>query len=69
MEKLKELAEVFIWFIRAGVVVRVSYSFLKMIGNDEEINVYKRKIKNAINFYILAESVWVLKDIVTYYFT
>lgn len=69
MESLKELADVFIWLIRAGSTVRVAYCFLKMVVNDEEITVYKRRIKNVIIFHILAESVWALKDLVTYYFT
>lgn len=69
MDKLKELADIFIWFIRIGSTTRVSYCFLKMIGNDEEMTSYKRRIKNVIVFHILAESVWVLKDIVVYYFT
>lgn len=69
MEKLKELAQIFIWFIRAGTTTRVAYCFLRMIGNDEEASIYKRRIKHAIAFYILAELVWVLKDIISYYFS
>lgn len=69
MESLKELADIFIWFIRAGSTTRVAYCFLKMVGNDDEITTYKRRIKNAVIFHVLAESVWALKDLVSYYFT
>lgn len=69
MESLKELADIFIWFIRAGSVTRVSYCFLKMVVSDDEVTTYKRRVKNVVIFHILAESVWALKDLVTYYFT
>lgn len=68
MDKLNELAIAFIWLIRTGTVTRVTVCFLKMIGNDDEANVYKKRIKNAIAFFIVAESVWVLKDIIFYYY-
>lgn len=69
MESLEELADIFIWFIRVGSVTRVSYCFLKMVISEDEVNVYKRRIKNVVIFHILAESIWALKDLVTYYFT
>lgn len=69
MEKLNQLANIFVIFIRTGTVVRISFSFVKMIFNDDEAPVYKRRIKNALIFYILAELVWQLKDLAVYYFS
>lgn len=69
MDHLKELASIFMLFIRAGVVTRVAYCFVRMVGNEDELSVYKRRIKNAIVFFVLAESVWKLKDLVVFYFT
>ncbi len=68
MDILKELSNAFVWLIRIGTATRISYCYVKMIGNDEESGVYKKRIKNALGFYILAESIWQLKDIVFYYF-
>ena len=68
MDKLNELAIAFIRVIRIGTVTRITYCFVKMIGNEDEANVYKKRLKNAIKFYIVAELVWELKDIVIYYF-
>lgn len=69
MNGLRSLANAFIAFIRVGAITRIAFCFLKMIGNEEEINVYKKRIKNVIIFYIVAEGVWRLKNIITYYFT
>lgn len=68
MDILKELSIAFIWLIRAGTVTRIAYCFIKMIQNDEEVGIYKKRMRNAIVFLILAESIWQLKDIAIYYF-
>lgn len=68
MDKLNELAVALIWLLRSGTATRIAYCFIKMIENDDEVNVYKKRIKNVLMFYILAELVWELKDIVMYYF-
>jgi hypothetical protein len=68
MDELRELAMAFTWLIRVGVGTRITYCFIKMINNDDEASVYKKRIKNAIGFFILSESIWQLKDIVMYYF-
>ena len=68
MEELESLAQLFIWLIRAGSVARIGHCFLKMIGNEEEYSLYKRRIVNVIKFEVFAESVWILKDLTLYYF-
>lgn len=68
MDILKELSNAFVWLIRIGTATRISYCYVKMINNDDEASVYKKRIKNALGFYILAESIWQLKDIALYYF-
>ena len=69
MDILQELSIAFIWLIRAGTVTRIAYCFIKMIQNDEEVGIYKKRMRNSIVFLILAESVWQLKDIAIYYFS
>lgn len=68
MTKLNELAKVIIALIRIGTVARVSYCFLLIITNEDEVPVYKKRIKNAIGYLILAEGIWKLVDLVYYYF-
>jgi hypothetical protein len=67
MDKLKEVSIVIIWLIRVGIIFRVSFSFFKMIYEEDE-GLYRKRIKNSLIFYLLAESVFQLKDIATYYF-
>lgn len=67
MDILKELSMAFIWLIRAGTITRVAYCFIKVIQDDEELGVYKKRMKNALIFLILAESIWQLKDIAIHY--
>lgn len=68
MDKIDEISRLFIWLTRSGVGLRVAYCFFKRIGNDEETNVYNKRIKNAIIFYVIAESIFQIKDIAIYYF-
>ncbi len=68
MDTLKELSLAIIWLIRMGAIVRTIYCFIRMAGNDEEIGVYTKRIKNVILFYIFSESVWQLRDIIISYF-
>lgn len=69
MDILKELSSVFLILIRSGTVLRVVYCFV-MMGTDEELEkAYKKKIRNVIVFYVLAESCYVIKDVITSYYT
>lgn len=69
MDVLKELSSVFLILIRSGTVLRVVYCFV-MMGTDEELEkTYKKKIRNVIVFYVLAESCYVIKDVITIYYT
>ncbi len=68
MNILELLPKVFIGIIRAGALTRIIYCFVKAIYNQDEIEVYKKRGKNALVFYILAESIWQIKDILFFYF-
>lgn len=68
MDILEQLPKVIIGLIRAGSATRVAYCFIKAIQSYDEIDVYKRRGKNTIVFYVLAESIWQVKDILFFYF-
>ena len=69
MELVEEMALPLILLIRAGAVLRIIYCFLVMAGDEEQYSSYKRRIKHTIVFYILAESVYLIKDLVLHYYT
>lgn len=68
MDIVKELALAFIMLIRSGAVLRIIYCFIYMGADEEQSSTYKKRIKNTITFYIMAECVWILKDLVMSYY-
>jgi len=54
--------------VRLGVVARFIFCMVKLMGADEDAMKYKKRAKNAVLFWIIAESVWVLRDIVFFYY-
>lgn len=69
MDTLKELADAIVMLIRTGVVLRVVFCLVKMGGDEDQAPMYKKRIKNAVVFYILAESAWQLKDMIVGYYS
>ena len=55
--------------VRLGVAARFIFCMVKLIGADEEALRYKKRAKNAVLFWILAESIWIIKDLILYYYT
>ena len=68
MEIIKELSDAFLILIRAGTLMRIVYSFVMMSSNEDEEKSYKKKIRNVLIFYILAELSYVIKDIMFDYY-
>jgi hypothetical protein len=54
--------------VRLGISARFIFCMVKLIGAEEEALRYKKRAKNAVLFWIIAESVWLIKDIVLYYY-
>lgn len=68
MDLLKEMTEAFIMLIRVGVLFRIIYCLIKMGASEEESMMFKKRAKNALLFYILAESIWQIKDLIISYY-
>ena len=68
MEIIKELSDAFLILIRAGTLMRIVYSFVMMSSNEDDEKSYKKKIRNVLIFYILAELSYVIKDIMFAYY-
>jgi hypothetical protein len=54
--------------VRLGIIGRFIFCMVKLIGAEDEALRYKKRAKNAVIFWILAESVWIIKDIVLHYY-
>jgi len=61
MSLVTDLSNAIIWLLRVGVAFRVAYCFFRMISSEEEGAMYKKRAKNAVIFYIIAESIWTIK--------
>lgn len=65
---IDDLSNAVILLVRAGAVFRLVYCFIRLISAEEEATQYKKRAKNTVIFYVLAECIWQIKDIVLYYY-
>ena len=64
-----EIALMIAMLIRVGCVARVIYCMIRLSGAEEEATQYKKRAKNTVIFYIIAESIWQIKDLIIYYYS
>ena len=57
-----------IGIIRTGVILRFTICMISMQKADDEMEMIKKRTINLIVFYIIAESIFQVKDILFYYF-
>lgn len=65
---IDELSKIMIGLIRTGVVLRFTICMISMQKADDEMESIKKRIVNLIVFYIIAESIFQVKDILFFYF-
>lgn len=68
MALVKELADAFMILIRAGTLLRLIFCFIKMGSDEEEYSTYKKRAWNVVGFYVLAELIWQIKEMVLGYY-
>lgn len=68
MITLEELAQAVIVLIRLGCVFRFIYCMVRLSGADEEAAKYKKRTRNVVLFYVIAESIWQVKEIILHYY-
>jgi hypothetical protein len=54
--------------VRLGVTARFIFCMVKLIGADEDAGRYKKRAKHSVIFWIIAESVWIIRDLALYYY-
>ncbi|TCL57662.1 hypothetical protein EDD76_108197 [Kineothrix alysoides] len=67
--KVNDISVAVISLIRLGAVFRFVYCMVRLQGAEEEATQYRKRAKNILLFYILAESIWQIKDIIMYYYS
>lgn len=68
MVTIDDISMAAITLIRLGAVFRFIYCMVRLEGAEEEQMQYRKRAKNTMLFYVLAESVWQIKEIVFYYY-
>lgn len=69
MDLVKEMADAFLSLIRVGAVLRIIYCLIRMGASEEESGRYKKRAKNTVIFYIIAECIWQMKELVLAYYS
>ena len=68
MITLDDISMAVIVLIRAGAVFRFIYCMVRLQGAEEEQAQYKKRAKNTVMFYVMAECIWQIKEIVFDYY-
>lgn len=68
MVTIDDISMAVISLIRLGAVFRFIYCMVRLEGAEEEQMQYRKRAKNTVLFYVLAESIWQIKEIVFYYY-
>ena len=63
-----DITKAFMILIRAGAAARFIFCMVKLMGADEDAGRFKRRAKNVVLFWIIAESVWTIRDLVLFYY-
>lgn len=69
MVTMDDISIAIISLIRIGAVARFIYCMVRLSAAEEEATQYKKRAKNTVIFYIIAESIWQIKDLVLYYYS
>ena len=65
---LVDLSQAMAWLIRGGVLFRLIFCFTRMMGDENDLPMYKKRALHAVVFLIISECVWQIENIVFYYY-
>jgi len=68
MDLLKDMADAFIMLIRSGSTLRIIYCLIRMGTSEEEAAMFRKRGRNTVVFYVLAECIWQIKELVLGYY-
>jgi len=68
MVTMDDISMAIIMLVRIGAIGRFIYCMIRLTAAEEETAQYKKRAKNAVIFYVIAESIWQIKDLVLYYY-
>jgi len=69
MITIDDISTAVIALIRLGAVFRFIYCMIRLQSAEDEAPQFKKRAKNTVIFYIIAECVWQLKEIIFFYYS
>lgn len=69
MITLDDISMAVIAVIRLGAVFRFIYCMVRLQGAEEEQTQFKKRAKNTVLFYVIAECIWQIKELIFYYYS
>ena len=69
MITMDDISNAIIALVRIGAVARFIYCLIRLESAEEQAAQYKKRAINAVIFYIIAESIWQIKDFILYYYS
>ena len=67
MVTMDDLSKAIILLVRVGAVARFIYCMVRLAAAEEQAAQYKKR--NTVIFYVIAESIWQIKDLILYYYS
>ena len=67
MVTMDDLSKAIILLVRVGAVARFIYCMARLAA-EEQAAQYKKRARNTVIFYVIAESIWQIKDLILYYY-
>ncbi|HCA30911.1 MAG TPA: mercury transporter [Ruminococcaceae bacterium] len=68
MVTMDDISLAIIMLVRIGAAARFVYCMIRLSAAEEQAAQYKKRAKNTVIFYIIAESIWQIKDLILYYY-
>ena len=69
MQYVNDISNAVLILIRLGAAFRAVFCLIRMITAEEEAPQFKKRLRNTVVFYIVAELAFVFRDIAMYYYT
>lgn len=68
MITLDDISMAVIGLIRLGAVFRFVFCMVRLQGAEEEQTQFKKRAINTVIFYVIAECIWQIKELIFYYY-
>ena len=61
MVTMDDISNAIILLVRVGAVARFVYCLVRLTAAEEQAAQYKKRARNTVIFYIIAESIWLVE--------